>query len=203
MTTNYEKLLLNNLDILYNNLPVNLDKRIPAIKKDRHFYFRAFGEDCCLGPEGITISGSPTNEIEGLLISLYAIHVGPDPVCLEPFKAFRDLPGSMPYQNAFTSNSERILIPYVSRIMEVQDLILDSFDGQTLPKGIKGDFSFIIYPLPKIALCYIFYLSDEEFPASCTCLFSSNAHNFMPIDGLADVAEYTSKRIMRLIDLSV
>jgi hypothetical protein len=53
--------------------------------------------------------------------------------------------------------------------------------------------------LPKVALCYIFYLPDEEFPASVTCLFSQNALSFMPLDGLADVAEYTSKVIIQLI----
>lgn len=200
MTSNYEKLLRKNLHSLYNNRPENLDTRLPAVQKDNLFHFRAFGEDCCLGPEGINLSGKPAKETEGLLISLYAIHVGPDPVHIEPLKAFRDLPGSMPYQNAFTVNSERVLIPYVSRIREVQGFILDLFNGQLPPEGVTGDFSFVIYPLPKIALCYIFYLPDEEFPASCTCLFSANAPAFMPIDGLADVAEYTSRRIIQLID---
>jgi len=49
--------------------------------------------------------------------------------------------------------------------------------------------------LPKIALLLIFYLPDEDFPASATCLFSTNALSFMPLDGLADVAE-TSKALM-------
>jgi hypothetical protein len=200
MTSNYEKLLRKNLHSLYNNRPENLDTRLPAVQKDNLFHFRAFGEDCCLGPEGINLSGKPAKGTEGLLISLYAIHVGPDPVHIEPLKAFRDLPGSMPYQNAFTVNSERVLIPYVSRIREVQGFILDLFNGQLPPEGVTGDFSFVIYPLPKIALCYIFYLPDEKFPASCTCLFSANAPAFMPIDGLADVAEYTSRRIIQLID---
>ncbi len=42
----------------------------------------------------------------------------------------------------------------------------------------------------------VFYLPDEEFPASATCFFSANAVSFMPLDGLADVAEYTSKGIL-------
>jgi hypothetical protein len=56
-----------------------------------------------------------------------------------------------------------------------------------------------VKPLPKIALCFIGYLADEEFPASATCLFSSNASDFMPMDGLADVGEYTARTICRLI----
>ena len=45
----------------------------------------------------------------------------------------------------------------------------------------------------------IFYEADEEFPASATCLFSENALSFMPLDGLADVAEYSSKEIVRFV----
>ena len=78
-------------------------------------------------------------------------------------------------------------------------MVLGVFSGQMGPEGVAGDFSFVLYPLPKIALCYILYLPDEEFPASVTCLFSRNALSFMPLDGLADVAEYTSKAIIQLL----
>jgi hypothetical protein len=57
----------------------------------------------------------------------------------------------------------------------------------------------MVYPMPKIALCYIFYQADEEFPATVTCLYSNNAHLFMPVDGLADIGEYSSKRMLDLI----
>jgi len=42
-------------------------------------------------------------------------------------------------------------------------------------------------------------LPDEEFAASVTCLFANNASFFMPVAGLADVAEYTSKKIISMI----
>jgi hypothetical protein len=57
----------------------------------------------------------------------------------------------------------------------------------------------VLYPLPKIALLFIFYLPDEDFPASATCLFSANAISFLPLDGLADMAEYTSRSLIALI----
>lgn len=79
-------------------------------------------------------------------------------------------------------------------------LTFKAFGGITDPEGTAGDFSILLYPLPKIALCYIFYLPDEEFPPSVTCLYSANADNFMPLDGLADVGEYCSKKIRQIID---
>jgi len=54
-------------------------------------------------------------------------------------------------------------------------------------------------PLPKVPLSYIFYAADEEFPASVTCLFAANAESFMPVDGLADVAEHTARKIIRIV----
>jgi hypothetical protein len=59
--------------------------------------------------------------------------------------------------------------------------------------------SAVIYLLPKIALGYIFYEADEDIPASVTCLFSNNANGFLPMDALADVGEYTSKRIIEMM----
>ena len=107
----------------------------------------------------------------------------------------------MPYHGAFAVNSEQILVSRVPQIKERRDVILNAFDGESNPAGAAGDFSLLLYPLPKIALCYIFYLPDEEFPASATRLFSSNALSFMPLDGLADVGEYTSKKILQLIKI--
>ena len=77
---------------------------------------------------------------------------------------------------------------------------METFGGEDASHTAGGDFSFVVYPLPKIALCYIFYEADDDFTASATCLYSNNADAFMPIDGLADVGEYTSKAILEIIN---
>jgi hypothetical protein len=118
---------------------------------------------------------------------------------LQPFFSFKDLPGSMPYQGAFSANSERVLVPFVPKIADKAHDIKKSFNGEDAPDDFSGDLSFLLFPLPKIALAYIFYLPDDEFPPSATCLFSSNALSFMPLDGLADVAEYTGKGIIDIV----
>ena len=199
MTSNYEKIIMDNLTRIYARPEGTLERALPADRDGNVFLFRAFGQDCSLGPENISMDGSSEMGPKGLLVSLYAAHVNQDPIQLEPFKAFKDLPGSMPYHGAFSANSEKVLIPHVAQIRKNHDGILGVFSGEMAPEGVAGDFSFVLYPLPKIALCYIFYLPDEEFPASVTCLFSQNALTFMPLDGLADVAEYTSKAIIQLI----
>lgn len=195
----YGEIIKENLSRLYESLPGDMETRLQAEKRREGFFFRAFGRDCILSAEGISLSGEISSGPRALLVSLYALHAAPRPMELEPLKAFKDLPGSMPYQGAFRANSERVLVPYVPLIEEKVEEVKDVFDGWSVSSDAGGDLSFIVHPLPKIALFYIFYLPDEEFPASVTCLFSSNALSFMPLDGLADVAEYTSRGIIEVV----
>jgi hypothetical protein len=199
METNYGKIIGKNLAKIFFQRPQDLETSLKAERQGDQYCLRAFGKDCCLGPDSVSFLGEPDSGPRGLLVSLYGIFANSEQIQLEPMKAFRELPDSTPYHGAFTANSEAVLVPHVTWIMEKQDLIKETFDGQGGLPGLSGDFSFILFPLPKIALCYVFYLPDEEFPASATCLFSANALSFMPLDGLADVGEYTSKGIIELV----
>jgi len=198
MATNYEKIIRENLGLAFKEREKRLEETLPARQDAGRLVLQAFGEECSLTPDAIAFSGKADPGPRGLVVSLYAAHSNPGSAILEPFKAFKDLPGSMPYQGAFAANSERVLVPHVLKIKEKRETVLESFSGEWNPSGAAGDFSLLLYPLPKIALLFIFYLPDEEFPASATCLFSSNALSFMPLDGLADVAEYTAKALIRL-----
>ena len=196
MTSNYEKIIKGNLSKLFSQPPSRLHISLGAERSGESLLLRAFGQDCSIDHEKVTLSHSESVDPKGLIVSLYALHANPEQLQLEPFKSFKDFPGSMPYQGAFSANSERVLVPYVPLVKKRKEEIKAVFDGED---GHDGDFSFILYPLPKIALYYIFYLPDDEFPASVTSLFCANALSFMPLDGLADVAEYTSKEIIRLV----
>jgi hypothetical protein len=105
----------------------------------------------------------------------------------------------MPYAGAFASHTEQILIPHINKIEENLNTIFDALNGEPDSGSEGGDISFTVRPLPKIILKYIFYLADDDFPASATCLYSNNALSFLPIDALADTGEYTSKKIIELI----
>ena len=202
MTSQYEKIILQNLTTIYHSLgEKNLEEWLPARRNGLSYEFRAFGETCRIGPEEITLSERPERGPKGLVISLYALHAKPDPLILAPFKSFKDFSGSTPYQGAFVANSERPLVLHVVRAKAASGKITEAFRGKEEVPGTAGDFSFLLFPLPKIALGYIFYLPDEDFPPSVTCLYSANAHRFMPLDGLADVAEYTTRKIVELIGL--
>ncbi len=199
-TDNYETIAQDNLTQLYNNLPADLENNLPGVRQGNDFIFNAFGEQCTISPAGISLGQNKHSSVFGILISLYALNAHPDICIPTPFKAFKEFPDSMPYVGAFTTHTEQLLVPHVETIKGAVPKILDNLNGSEPPDGTAGDFSFMVYPLPKIALCYIFYEADEDFPASVTCLFSNNARLFLPMDGLADVGEYTSKKILELIE---
>jgi hypothetical protein len=198
MTDNYTKIVQDNLNRLYGNLPKDLSKNLPSEQDGERFVFNAFGEKCLIEPGEITLGDEERSSVFGILISLYALNACPDICILTPFKSFKEFIDSMPYVGAFATHTENLLVPHVVEIKKAVRSIIETLNGEKTPVGTGGDFSFIVYPLPKIALCYIFYEADDDFPASVTCLYSNNAQLFLSVDGLADVGEYCSKKILEL-----
>jgi hypothetical protein len=199
MSNNYAKIVQDNLSKLFENLPKNLARALPATQNGDAFLFKAFGKTCEIRSDGIFLGDVRQTGVIGILLSLYALHAKPEKCLLEPFKAFKDFPNSMPYSGAFVTHTQQILVPHADKIERSSNRIIEPLKGRPAPADVGGDFSFMVYPLPKIALCYIFYEADEDFPASVTCLYSNNALSFLPIDALADVGEYTSKKIIDII----
>lgn len=198
MKDNYAEIAKKNLGKLYAELPHDIAENLPCEKKGNRLTFNAFGKKCCITPEGIKLNGVTPPSPLCILISLYALGASGETLIAEPFRAFKEFPDTMPYVGAFVTHTEMPLIPEAAAIKAKQDVIKARLDGKNAPRGINGDFSFIVTPLPKISLCYIFYEADEDFDASVTCLFSSNAIRFLPMDGLADLGEYTSKSILEI-----
>ncbi len=196
MQNNYEKITQANLEKLFSRDTGSLAENLPAEKRKESYIFRAFGETCEISRRGIRLGPGANSSVPALLVSLYALHAGPEQSVLEPFNSYKDFPGSMPYSAAFSSRTEHVLAPAAEAVKRSAGKVKEALDGEDGPYSLGGDFSFLVYPLPKIALCYIFYEADEDFPASATCLFSHNAGLFLPVDALADVGEYTSAKIL-------
>lgn len=196
MSDNYQKIVAQNLEKLYADLRPDLDRDLGANRDGDRFTLTAFGDRCTISPDGVTFEKRGQDSILGILISLYALNAGDRPLAVTPLKAFKEFPDSMPYAGAFTTHTEQLLVPHVAGIKSSVPAIVKCLDGKASPEGVGGDFSFLLFPLPKVALCYIFYEADDDFPAGVTCLYSHNARQFLPVDGLADLGEYTSRTIL-------
>lgn len=200
MSDNYGKIVQDNLRQLYGNLPLDLSQNLPGEQVGKQFYFDAFGEKCVIDPKRIILGEEGYSSVLGLIVSVYALNANSENCVLSPLKAFKEFPDSASHASASAMPTSRLLRPQVTKIKKAEQHIVKTFNGEKGPSEAGGDFSFILYPLPKIALCYIFYEADDDFPASVRCLYSNNANQFMPVSGLADVGEYTSRQILKLID---
>ena len=176
-----------------------MEGALPAQRQTNCFVFRAFGEPCELYPQKIILGGQQLTGPEGILISLYALHVQQEEPQLHPLKSFKQFPGGMAYYGAFSAHAEGALRPYVPILRKRQEEFVTRYSGRINTNPPRCDFSFTLYPLPRVPLYYLFYLPDEELPASVTCLFPNNATRFLPVAGLADVAEYTARKIIQLV----
>ena len=189
---------LNYLKELYKQCPEDLEDRMLATRENDVFYFKAFGEPCCLSPDGIFLSGERVTDPLGVLIALYALNAHKEAVQLYPLQSFQQIMGSGAYHSASNTFSEKNLIPYVISIQSRKAKIISVLDGcdNKGKEGARGDFSFTLYPLPKVPVFYNFYLPDEEFAASVTCLYAANAKSFLPVDTIGDVMEFTGRKII-------
>jgi hypothetical protein len=84
-------------------------------------------------------------------------------------------------------------------LQERQQEPIEHLYGHINSNPPRCDCYFTLFPLSRAALYYIFNLSDDEFPASATCLFPSNAAHFLLVAGLAETVEYTAKKIIKLV----
>ena len=145
------------------------------------------------------LDGTPPASILGILISLYALTATHEVCIADPFRAFKELPDSMPYAGAFMTHTQQVLVPHVEKLESRIGMLTAAFNTDPATPATGGDFSFRLQPLPKIWLEFICYLPDEDFPASVTCLYSHNADQFLTTDALADVGEYTVKKIITML----
>jgi hypothetical protein len=196
MSSNYAAIIRENLARIFKLDLKERSAALPARIENEAFVFNAFGAACTLTEKEVRLNGRPEDGPMGIIISLYALHATRDACLLEPFKSFKQMPDSAPYAGAFTQRTEQALVPAVGRLNERRSHIYALMEGFDAPAAVSGDLAFVVRPLPKIALCYVFYLPDEDFPAGVTCLYNNNAHLFLPTDALADVGEYTSKMIL-------
>ncbi len=199
MSDNYVKIVQDNLERLYGNLPIDFSKNLLGEQVGEQFHFDAFGEKCVIDPKRITLGDEKHSSVFGLIISVYALNANSEDYVILPFKSFKEFPDSMAHVAASAMPANKLLGPHVAAIKNAMQSIVKTFNGEKGPSEVGGDFSFILYPLPKIALCYIFYEADDDFPASVRCLYSNNANRFMPVSGLADVGEYTFRQILKLM----
>ncbi len=193
----YEEILRGYLDKAWARSETVLARAAPAVLQEPGMLtFKAFGQRCVVHRHGVFFDAVEDTGPRGVLTAIYLSVVPERTAPLHPLKAFKEIPNSGPYQAAYAVHAEQALVPYVPKMKEHLESLLDAFSGHPNPDAPSGDFSFTLYPFPRVPLYYIIHEADDEFPAAVTCLFGADCPSFMPLDALADVAEYTAQSLI-------
>ena len=151
---------------------------------DNYFHVPLFDQEYKVSAESFAVSSrsspSPTPYVQALILEYLNRSDGTMPT--GEWINFRELPSGGNYNQAF--NGYASMVP-----AEIWKLDIDGFAQACLSRGGvetgMGDAGFMFRVLPRIHLCLVYWLGDEEFPSSSGVLFDSVASHHMVTDGLA------------------
>lgn len=106
--------------------------------------------------------------------------------------AFRELPGGMFYHQAYQGYSGDRLAKAIDNHVSVFERAAKNLGGRRLD---LGDASFEFYALPRVRVAAVYYVGDEDFPASANVLFDASASHYLPTDALAGVGSSLVDRL--------
>jgi hypothetical protein len=104
---------------------------------------------------------------------------------------FREFPGGIAYENAFN----RKAVDPVAKTFGCSERFIDAallLGGRQLD---IGQASVEIPAFNHVPITYILWL-DDDFPASANVLFDETANNYLNAEGLANLAELTTWRLL-------
>lgn len=104
---------------------------------------------------------------------------------------FRAFPGGIAYENAFN----RKVVEPIARTFSCSEGFIEAalmLGGRQLD---IGQASVKIPAFNHVPITYILWL-DDDFPASANVLFDETANNYLNAEGLANLAELTTWRLL-------
>lgn len=103
----------------------------------------------------------------------------------DKFISFKELPDGVIYTDPFY---RRAIEPMLKVFGSDHELFLRVAGKLGGVKRDLGDVSVTIPVLPKVAITYVMWVADEEFPATGNILFNASAPNYLPTEDYAVVA---------------
>jgi hypothetical protein len=108
--------------------------------------------------------------------------------------AFSELPDGRFYSAAFQGYTGKVLAnAYQDDIIRFENACSAS-GGR--PESI-GNAAYVFRPLPMIPLAAVYWLGDEDFPASCQILFDASVVHHLPTDVCAILGSMLTRRIIK------
>ncbi len=103
----------------------------------------------------------------------------------DKYISFKELPDGAIYIDPFY---RRAIEPMIKVFGQNHELFLQVAAKLGGVKQVLGDVSVTIQVLPRVAITYVLWAADDEFPATGNILFDASAANYLPTEDYAVVA---------------
>ena len=144
-----------------------------------------------VSPSGIfDENGKPAGLPVCVILSRYLLMAPDIPVPRNKWSAFRDFPGSGPLTVYWKNEVEMKITSRFSKDRDDLHRACRALRGRPPEEEFPYDLSQAFLLLPRISALLLFNQQDDEFPASCSVLFSRHADRYLDIESLAILGSF-------------
>jgi hypothetical protein len=145
-------------------------------------------------PQGV-VSGEDDRRLSGAVAILalhYLIYRG-EPLQLQGWLAYRDMPGARHFESAFEDMAERRISGYFGDDPSQLTRAAATLGGT---RSDTGDTSFVIPALPRVPLLVVLWGACEGVEGSSRILFKPSAPFYLHSEDLAALGAVTAERLI-------
>lgn len=146
-------------------------------------------------PEGSVLSSG--YEVSGAvaIISLHYLVYQGEPLRVEGWLAYRDMPGARHFASAFESMAEKVL---AARYGSDLDRLEEAAPGIGGKPRETGDRSFEFAALPRLPVLLVMWAASEEGEGAARVLFKPSAPCYLHSEDLAALGVVLAERLISL-----
>jgi len=162
------------------------------------FRFKFYGEPYRITYPALDVIVETSNKVCNpyyAAMFLYYLHTADGTPPSGKWIAFRDLPDGTFYHQAYQGYSGDRLARALGNQLEMFERAAQKLDGMKLT---LGDAAYAFDALPRVRVAAVYYLGDEDFPATANVLFDESSSHYLPTDGLAGVGRALVDRLLRV-----
>lgn len=137
----------------------------------------------------------PSFQLAMLLYYFATAQRAPDGSALEnQWISFADLPDGRFYNQAFQGYTGQELARGFENDLPAFEQAATQLNGVRQP---IGDAAFSFSALPRVPILAVYWLGDEDFPASGQLLFDASASRYLPTDACAILGSMLTSRLLK------
>ena len=107
---------------------------------------------------------------------------------------YEDIPGCRAYLPVF---ERRVVRPMLAAFGNARDAFVDAGKAFGGSEEEYGNGSFTLHPFPRVALTFILWEGDEDFPPSIKVLFDRSIPAYLPLEDIVVISKMAATRIIK------